>query len=85
MKIINRYVKNTNYKKCSSSFCFLFHAHQSEDKMPGPRHDRVVSNSVLQRTVLITNFSVLSFWKLPEAFPKTRTFNILTFLVILIS
>ena len=34
--------------------------------IPGPRHDCVIFESVLHRTVLITNFSVyicLSFWK----------------------
>ena len=46
-----------NYKKCSTVFCFLFCTHQLEDEMMGTTHYCVVSNSVLQRTVLITNFS----------------------------
>ena len=48
-----------NFERNFTFFAFLFCASQPEVKTPGPRHDRVVCDSVLHGTVLITNFSVL--------------------------
>ena len=47
------------YKKFLTLFCFLFHMNQLAFEFPGSRRDRVVSDSVLHGTMLITNFSVI--------------------------